>query len=70
MSAYGESSFMDEMNQVLKIAEGKNASLFELDLDYFIHHSEGVAMAWQDGEPRMGPVFSAKLEKSMPRSKP
>ena len=63
MSAYGEPSYMNEMNQVLKIADGKNGPLFELDLDYFIHHSEGVAMTWQDGEPKMGPVFSSKMEK-------
>jgi len=63
MSAYGEPSYMTEMNQVLKIDSNKNGSLFELDLDYFIHHLEGVAMTWQNGEPKMGQVFSTKLEK-------
>jgi len=63
MSAYGKPSFMEGMDQVLKIANSNNGPLFELDLDYFIHHSQGVAMTWQDGEPQMGPVFSAKVEK-------
>lgn len=63
MSAYGEPSYMTEMNQVIKIDSNKNGSLFELDLDYFIHHLEGVAMTWQNGEPKMGQVFSTKLEK-------
>lgn len=63
MSAYGEPSYMTEMNQVLKIDSNKNGSLFELDLDYFIHHLESVAMTWQNGEPKMGQVFSTKLEK-------
>ena len=63
MSAYGEPSYMTEMNEVIKIDSNKNGSLFELDLDYFIHHLEGVAMTWQNGEPKMGQVFSTKLEK-------
>lgn len=67
LAAYGEPEFLDEMRNILKTAN-KLSSLnaggrFELELDYFIHHSEGVAMTWDGGEPRMGPVFSGKLEK-------
>ncbi len=61
-SACDDPTFMDEMNRVVHLGEGNNGPLFELDLDYFIHHSEGVAMTWNDGEPGMGPVFSKKLE--------
>jgi carbamoyltransferase len=59
LAAYGEPEFMDEMRQVVKTGKGGD---FELDLDYFIHHSEGVSMTWEGGEPKMGPVFSKKLE--------
>lgn len=62
MAAYGQPAFMDEMNQVVHLREGNIGPLFELDLDYFIHHSEGMAMTWDDGEPKMGPLFSKKLE--------
>ena len=34
---------------------------FELNLDYFRHHNEGVEMTWDDGSPQMGKVFSPKL---------
>jgi len=67
LAAYGEPEFMDEMRKIVKIAD-KPASvradkLFELDLDYFIHHSSGVSMTWAKGEPKMGAVFSKKLER-------
>lgn len=67
LAAYGEPEFMDEMRKIVITRTNKsnikNEKLFELNLGYFIHHSEGVAMTWDDGEPKMGPVFSKKLEK-------
>ena len=35
---------------------------FKLDLSYFRHHSDGVSMTWDDGEPTMGSVYTPKLE--------
>src|SRR5262249_10870732 len=32
-----------------------------LNLDYFIHHTKGVEMAWEGGEPALGSVFSSKM---------
>lgn len=58
LAAYGKPEFMTEMRQIIK----KDKDSFRLDLDYFIHHSEGVTMTWNDGEPQMGPVFSGQLE--------
>jgi carbamoyltransferase len=67
LAAYGEPEFMKEMKEIVRLADGdaslKNGNMFELNLDYFIHHSEGVTMTWNDGEPKMGPVFSEKLIK-------
>lgn len=60
--AYGEPEYMDEMRMIVKTFDTQKETLFELNLDYFIHHSKGVAMMWNGGEPKMGPVFSAKLE--------
>ncbi len=66
LAAYGEPEYMDEMRRIVKIADKPSSrqagNLFELNLDYFIHHSEGVAMTWEGGEPKMGPVFSKELE--------
>jgi carbamoyltransferase len=67
LAAYGEPEYMEEMRKVVKIADKpaslRGGKLFELDLDYFVHHSEGVSMTWEGGEPKMGPVFSMRLEK-------
>jgi len=50
-----------EMAAMRKIVQLKPRGKFELDLDYFLHHSEGVAMVWEHGEPTIGPVYSDKL---------
>lgn len=60
LAAYGEPVFLDEMRRIVRTREDGD---FELDLDYFVHHSEGVSMTWENGEPEMGPVFSSGLER-------
>ncbi|MBJ6723174.1 carbamoyltransferase family protein [Geomesophilobacter sediminis] len=58
LAPYGKPTEMDKMRQIVKLLpKGR----FELDLDYFLHHSEGVSMVWDDGEPKIGTVFSQKL---------
>jgi len=39
--------------------------LFQLNLDYFLHHSRGVEMTWGDESPTLGRVFSEKLEAAL-----
>jgi carbamoyltransferase len=56
MAAYGKPAFLPEMRKVILDAPG---GLFRLSLPFFVHHSEGVAMSWEGGEPKMGPVFCA-----------
>jgi carbamoyltransferase len=57
LAPYGEPRFLDALRRVVRLLpEGR----FELDLDYFVHHSEGVAMVWDGGEPTIGPVYSEK----------
>jgi len=36
--------------------------LFALDLDYFTHHRDGVAMTWRSGSPEIGRIYSRRLE--------
>lgn len=61
LAAYGEPEYIETLRHIVRIPKQADA-LFELDLDFFIHHSEGVTMTWEGGEPKMGPVFSKKLE--------
>ena len=59
LAPYGQPTEMDKMRKIVKLLpEGR----FELELDYFLHHSEGVAMVWENGEPTIGRVFSPVLE--------
>ena len=59
LAPYGKPAFVEELRQLVRL---QNGGLFELDLDYFRHWSEGVEMEWEGGYPTMGRVYSAKLE--------
>jgi carbamoyltransferase len=57
LSAYGKPSFVREVRDVVRV-EGDQV---RLNLDYFIHHSTGVEMTWDGGEPILGPIYSGKM---------
>ena len=58
LAPYGKPSYVDKLRQLIHpVDDGR----FELNLDYFRHHTEGVEMTWDDGAPQMGLVFSPKL---------
>lgn len=59
LAPYGQPTELDKMREIVPLMpEGG----FELNLDYFQHHSEGVSMVWDDGEPKIGRVFTDVLE--------
>ena len=60
LAPYGEPIYLDEMRKIVRISQD---GTFELDLDYFVHHAEGVTMAWNEGDPKLGTLFSEKLVK-------
>lgn len=58
LAPYGDpESYMAAMRDVVRT----NGELFELNLDYFTHDTEGVDMTWDEGSPRIERVFSDKL---------
>lgn len=70
LASYGEAIYLDKMRQIVRLQRDGS---FELDLDYFIVHSEGVSMSWDDGNPVMDNLYSSKLidllgEPRIPRS--
>ena len=68
LAAFSEPALLDEMRKIVKL---KSNGLFELDLQHFIHHSEGVTMSWEAGEPKMGAVYSKDMERVLgPSRKP
>jgi carbamoyltransferase len=58
LAPYGQPRFVDQLEHMIHPTDGGK---FELDLQYFRHHSEGVEMTWDDGSPQLGKVFSDKL---------
>ena len=59
LAPYGRPEAMDEMRQIVKL----DGPLFELDLQFFTHHDEGVDMTWDGGSPTIGRIFSPELER-------
>ncbi|MBI3812154.1 MAG: carbamoyltransferase, partial [Nitrospirae bacterium] len=59
LAAYGEPEFLDAFRKIIRL---KKDGAFELDLSYFRHHSEGVSMTWDGGEPVIGPIYSDQWE--------
>ena len=59
LAPYGEPRYVREIESLVHLRDDGG---FELDLSYFRHWSDGVQMTWEDGEPKLGPVFTPKLE--------
>ena len=59
LAAYGEPRFAPQIRRIVRTESGNT----RLDLDYFTHHSQGVKMTWDGGEPVSGNVFSRKMIK-------
>lgn len=68
LAAYGKPEYLDALRRIIGI---KPKGRFELNLDHFRHHSEGVSMTWDSGAPVIGQVFSDELVKLLgpPRMK-
>ena len=60
LAPYGEPTFIDQMRDIVRV---QSDGTFELNLDYFVVHTEGVTMSWDGGEPVIGALFSDKLVK-------
>ena len=58
LAPYGEPAYIDKM---LEIARPTDPGAFELNLDYFTHHLNGVEMSWDDGTPHIGRIYSDKF---------
>jgi carbamoyltransferase len=58
LAAFGEPEYLDALRRMVPLkANGR----FELNLDYFLHHSGGVSMTWDGGAPAIDRVYSDAL---------
>jgi carbamoyltransferase len=68
LAPYGKPTFMNEMRRIVQLKEDGS---FELNLQYFRHHSEQVPYQWIDGAPEVGALYSSALEELLgPRRDP
>ena len=58
LAALGEPTLNEKLKTVIRYTGNGQ---YVLNLKYFRHHSEGVAMTWDGGEPTMGLVYSQKF---------
>jgi carbamoyltransferase len=58
LAPYGEPKYLDQMLEIVAPAQN---GIFELDLDFFTHHINGVEMSWDEGSPHIGRVYSDKM---------
>ena len=61
LAPYGQPTYLDEFRKIIY----PKGDLFELNLDYFRHHKDGVSMSWDNGAPKVEPFHSELLEKRL-----
>src|SRR3981081_431112 len=55
LAPYGRPRYLSKFCYIIRTDNGRG---FKLTLDYFLPHSEGVDMTWDDGSPTIGRMFS------------
>lgn len=60
LAPYGTPRLLNEMRGIVRLV---GRGRFVLNLRYFTHHTKGVRMSWESGEPLIGSVYSDQLEK-------
>ena len=58
LAPYGEPTELAAMRQIVKSLPN---GAFELNLDCFRHHAEGVEMTWDGGAPEVGRIFTGAM---------
>ena len=58
LASYGSPAFLPRMRDIVRLRDDGG---FETNLDYFRHAAEGVTMSWENGEPALGPLWSARF---------
>ncbi|MER3494712.1 MAG: carbamoyltransferase [Mastigocladus sp. ERB_26_2] len=59
LAPYGEPEYLEAFRRIIY----PKGDSFELNLDYFTHHEQGIAMKWDNGAPNVAPFHSPELEK-------
>jgi carbamoyltransferase len=55
LASYGRPTQMHAMSEMVRLLPNGG---YELGLDFFRHHAEGIEMTWDDVEPKVGAIFT------------
>jgi len=55
LAPYGKPRFIDWFREIIRTEDHWQ---FRLNLDYFLHSTQGVEMTWDNGSPQIGQIFS------------
>jgi carbamoyltransferase len=58
LASFGKPKYLKEMKRLVRFDPDL---LIRLGLEYFTHHTQGVAMNWGDGSPSVGTLYSEEL---------
>jgi carbamoyltransferase len=58
LAPYGKPRYIEQFRDIVQTEPGGR---FKLNLDCFLHHSEGVEMTWDEGSPTIGRIYSDKF---------
>ncbi|MBU3564457.1 carbamoyltransferase C-terminal domain-containing protein [Polynucleobacter sp. MWH-HuK1] len=58
LAPYGSPKYLPEMRNIVRLREDGS---FHLNLDYFQHHKNKIKYEWENGEPRVGGLFTDAL---------
>ena len=58
LAPYGEPKYLAEMRTIVRLQDDGS---YRLNLDYFHHHKKKIDYEWENGEPRIGVLFSESL---------
>jgi len=62
LAPYGKPKYLPEFRDMVRLLKDGE---FELNLDYFLHHREGISMSWDEGQPVVGRVWSDKFTEKL-----
>jgi len=66
LASYGDPApWQDVFNDIIKLPVDDQSIGFKLNLDYFLHHKQGVKMQWKEGIPHVGLLYSDKLPQEL-----
>ena len=58
LAPFGKPTYVDALRDMIRL---KPRGSFELNLDYFVHHTHQVYMNWESDVPEQGIVYSQKM---------